>query len=148
MYVAAHRVCRRTGTEGVNVFLHLHGSNFPWPEDPSGLPETNPGGIQSDIVELEPGGNRVRSYLDVLAPDGTSSVRIHGVLVQVEKALGEMAAPTALQFGEVVVRFGVEQELMRKKRSEFRALRERVRLMLEQGRSTSSGQGRARQATR
>ena len=67
MYTTAHRV-QRGESEGINRFLHLHGEDFCWPKDASSLPEAAPGEEKRAEVELLPGGNRVRSYLDVLAP--------------------------------------------------------------------------------
>ncbi|MCK5805861.1 MAG: hypothetical protein KAI66_23725, partial [Lentisphaeria bacterium] len=70
MYLTAHRVWSPSNQEGINVFRHWHGSDHPWPENPAGLPEDDPGLIDPSVVHtpISPGGNRVRAYLDILAP--------------------------------------------------------------------------------
>ncbi len=58
-----------TGESGINAFLHIHGHDFAWPTEPWQLPDTDPGVQVWDHVDVRPGGNRVRSYLDVAMPN-------------------------------------------------------------------------------
>ena len=73
MYLTAQRVrAPATGEEGINAFFYQHGpyvwEGFP----PAGIPDANPGVLIHSVLELRrQGGNRVRSYLDVVAPDET-----------------------------------------------------------------------------
>lgn len=75
MYVCAQRVQAvaglQKGAQGINAFLYLHGHTWNGPPSSEWLPETNPGVIADRMIEVPPPGNRVRSYLDVVASDGT-----------------------------------------------------------------------------
>jgi len=119
VYVTAHRVVRpETGEEGINAFLHIHGPDFSWPTEPWLLPENNPGRTTGRQVGLAPGGNRVRSYLDLLAPDETPAAEISAALTGLwlelvaDEALPEIERtlpnPVVYERGPVVIRFGVE----------------------------------------
>lgn len=111
MYVTAHLVRSREGDEGINAFLHLHGAEFTWPEDPAPLADTTPGTVVSRRTDIPPGGNRVRSYLDVLAPDGTTRHEIQGALAGLSRDLRERRNPTVFSLGSVTIRFGVDSGL-------------------------------------
>ncbi len=70
MYLTAHRVLALAAQEeGINAFYRVHGVNW------QGVDAT-PAGAQSTLVEehreITPGGNRVRSYLDIIAPDASN----------------------------------------------------------------------------
>lgn len=71
MYVSAQRVVAMDGAEGVNAFFYRHGpldwSGIP----PDNIPYGNPGTLANSNVPVPPPGNRVRGYLDIVAPDGT-----------------------------------------------------------------------------
>jgi hypothetical protein len=70
MYLTAHHVLSPTTlAEGINSFLYLHGPNTWHGLPPAGIPETNPGALVAKQIVVPPPGNRVRSYLDVVAPD-------------------------------------------------------------------------------
>jgi hypothetical protein len=113
MYATAHLVCRREGEEGINAFLHHHGADYPWPKEAWRLPEERPGKIVKQAFDLRPGGNSVRAYLDVLAPDGTPVDQIRAALAIFEEELCERRNPTVFQHapGRVTIRFGVEGNL-------------------------------------
>jgi hypothetical protein len=70
MYVTAHRVVSPTSSvEGINSFLYMHGP-YTWQGlPPTDMPESNPGSLVAKQIAVPPPGNRVRSYLDVVAPD-------------------------------------------------------------------------------
>lgn len=70
MYLTAHRVrSLSTKEEGINAFYRVHGVNW------RGV-DTTPVDAQSTLVEqhreITPGDNRVRSYLDIIAPDASN----------------------------------------------------------------------------
>lgn len=119
MYATAHRVVNPKGEEGVNAFLHRHGPDFPWPEEAWNLPETQPGDQVWEQVSLPPGGNRVRSYLDLLCPDDTRpaevDVALTGLWLELVADDAAPAGPQSLpnplvyQRDRVTVRFGVEE---------------------------------------
>ena len=69
MYLTSHHVrAPSTKQEGVNSFLYVHGAQT-WQEPPPGVPDENPGTLLAQSISIRPPGNRVRSYLDVVAPD-------------------------------------------------------------------------------
>ena len=133
MYVTAHRVKNPiTGQEGVNTFLRLHKKRFSWPEDPSGLPETNAGKLSADMVEVPLGGNRASSYLDVIAPDETPVEELQRVLSLFAKTwVSNAQKPVAIQYGKIVIRFGVEKNSTKARQRSFRELRDRISLILK-----------------
>ena len=135
MYAAAHRVASERGEEGINAYLHLHGAAFAWPDDPWRLPETAPGDQVWAQIAVPPGGNRVRSYLDVLAPDdispGEVDLALTGLWLDlVADELGpagrRLPNPVVIQRGRVVLRFGVDLPDVSGRSLELVALRERV----------------------
>lgn len=68
MYITAQRVVSPAHREGVNAFLYRHGSRT-WQDPPNDLPEHDPGTLVAQTISVPPPGNRVRSYLDIVAPD-------------------------------------------------------------------------------
>jgi hypothetical protein len=113
MYVTAHLVRSREGDEGINAFLHVHGPGFSWPEDAAPLADTSPGKVVHRRLDLAPGGNQVRAYLDVLSPDETDRDEIEHALTSFARDLGERRNPTVFTQGAVTIRFGVELGLER-----------------------------------
>jgi hypothetical protein len=67
MYITAHRVRTRHDEEGINAYLYAHGS-FIWQVPPE--PEEEPGELINMLLTVDTvGGNQVRSFLDIVAPD-------------------------------------------------------------------------------
>lgn len=123
-----------TGASGINGFLHAHGPLYPWPLEAWRLPESDPGAQVWRQIELPPGGNRVRSYLDVVCPDDTPAAMVDEALTSLWlELIAEEAGPTAAQgafpnpvvygHGQVVVRFGVELGMMPNRALELAELR-------------------------
>src|SRR4051812_742503 len=108
MYITAHLVKSRDQREGINAFLHIHGAKFQWPDDASSLPDTTPGRTALHRTDLPPGGNDVRAYLDILAPDETPRAEIDRALHVFSHDLRERRNPTVFNHGVVTIRFGVE----------------------------------------
>lgn len=119
MYLTAHRVVSPDGQGGTNSFLHRHGPDFPWPEDAWRLPEEEPGDVVEEHIEVAPGGNAVRSYLDILAPDGTSIDEFDRAVAALVQSLNLAAMvtgeplpnPVVYAYRDTVIRFGVVEEL-------------------------------------
>ena len=110
MYLTSHRVRARSGREAVHSFLHEHG-DVPWPDDVSSWPEERPGRLHAHRSALEVGGNTVRAYLDVLAPDATPVQVVEDALEHFSNDVNERRNPTLFRSGQVTLRFGVELKL-------------------------------------
>lgn len=86
MLVTAQRVqSTRTRRTGINAFFFHHGADesalINWhPPDIEEVVTNHPGELVAELIEVIPGGNSVDSFLDVLAPDGTSKEEILGLL--------------------------------------------------------------------
>jgi len=73
MYLTAQRVRAANGHQGVNTFIYRHGPDF-WLGWPPFLPEENPGTLFDHQLEVTPPrGNRVLSFLDIMAPDSSAT---------------------------------------------------------------------------
>ena len=76
MYLTAQRVISpKTHEMGVNTFKYLHWQQWPGPVPDAFLPDTNPGELGQQYVEVMPPGNRILSFLDVVLPDGADTGR-------------------------------------------------------------------------
>lgn len=82
MYLTAQRVQRpNTHEEGINAFYYMHGP-YVWDGlPPDGIPDENRGELARSSIAVTPPGNRVRSYLDIVAPDETPWTEIRPALV-------------------------------------------------------------------
>lgn len=135
MYWAAHRVRSPEGEEGINAFSHRHGPGFRWPVEVSqiaALPETDSGKQIAEHVQVEPGGNSVLSYLDVLAPDGTPQDVILRALDVFSARVSECANPTLAQVGPVVFRFLANRRSIRRE-DELRVLASSIEALVLSG---------------
>lgn len=71
------------------------------------LPDANPGTLVWQDVQLSPPGNRVLSYLDVVAPDDLPRGLLREYLAALKHTLSEQGNPTVASWGPVWVRFGL-----------------------------------------
>lgn len=85
MYLTTHRVRAESGATGYNGFLYLHGDE-PVPDilDRDRVGEEPPGECVAEILTVQPGGNEVDSYLDLVGPDTAD-------LDDLDHALGEFS---------------------------------------------------------
>jgi hypothetical protein len=106
--LTAQHVRASTGAEGINTFCRVHGPKE-WPETfPPDLPR---GELVNQAISIPPGGNRVRSYLDVTAPDEISTQEIRNAVVPFIAQSRGHALPWAGKIGRCTFRFGVETGL-------------------------------------
>lgn len=117
MYLTAQRVYSlRARKTGVNAFLYRHGDStvpgMSW-EQPvvEQVADEHIGTRGPERVEIAPGGNRVLSFVDIVAADSVPISRI-------EEAVGEFRArfspgrlPVAIRLGKVAIRFGAQSGL-------------------------------------
>jgi len=134
MYATAQHVVSRAGAAGINGFLHRHGPEFSWPADTRAvalLPSATPGEEVSRHIVVPPGGNPVRSYLDLLAPHGTHIAELLSALREAEATVEQqLDAEWVVARGAVVIVFGVEGSLASARRGEFERLAAEVESLL------------------
>lgn len=76
MYLTAQRVASPRQIWGINAFYYEHGPII-WPPNALLMLDQGPGTLVEIAAEIEPlGGNRVLSFLDIVAPDGTPRQQI------------------------------------------------------------------------
>jgi hypothetical protein len=71
MYLTAQHVRNDKGEEELHAYLHFHGADTAAFQDPLSVPQRNPGRLVKDSAspQIQPGGNAVISYLDIIADD-------------------------------------------------------------------------------
>ena len=124
MLLTAQRVRRFSGEEGINAFCSLHGP-YDWfgpPPAGSGIPDVNPGERVNERVEVQPGGNHVRSYLDIIAPDETPTSEILAAGPQLIGAFLGQELPWEGTIGRCTFRFNLELDLVDQWAEEFQEL--------------------------
>lgn len=88
-------------------------------------------------TDLPPGGNQVRAYLDVLAPDRTSRAEIEQALAAFSRDLRERRNPTVFNHGVVTIRFGVEPALEGLRAQQLEMLTRSALQLLDEARATA-----------
>ena len=83
MYLTAQRVRRvPDGPEGINAFFYMHG-DYVWNADTLAWFRRDPGQLVNQVLQINPPqGNRVRSFLDLICPDGTDWLDIRQSFIE------------------------------------------------------------------
>lgn len=113
--------------DGINAYCHAHGARDDWEwEPPAGVPDEDPGTLLEHLSHVNvTGRGRVRSYLDIAAPDGVPVSMLSGVRLLVVALLSAGARfPLVVVSGPLFVRFEVEEALRHEWRAELRRLLE------------------------
>ncbi len=120
MYLTAQRVVSPSGqAEGINAFYYSHGP-YVWEGlPPAGIPDSNPGVLVYQSVAVRQGGNRVRSYLDVVAPDETNWTEIRQSFVAFVSESQRTALPWVVVRGRSFFRIGMQLGLVQHWQSEM-----------------------------
>jgi len=136
MYVTAHKVVSHKDEKGINSFFHKHDDhelsavNWSSPEVVL-LADKNPGQLVRASYELPPGGNRVLSYLDVFAPNGTEEATVRLALEELQKMLSNLDPPLARNIDGIGIRFSTITRLRDRRAEEFEELKQRLLAMYE-----------------
>ena len=122
MYLTSHHVVSPTsGQEGVNTFLYLHGPCV-WTEPPAEIPDENPGTLTAQSISVRPPGNRVRSCLDIVAPDETRWEEVRTGLIGFIGVRQRSEFPWVGQFGKCFFRVGMDFGIAREWQRELAVL--------------------------
>lgn len=114
MYLTAQRVRRaRDGREGINAFYYVSQLDVWAPEhEPPFTPDEDPGVLENQILTVPPPGNRVRSYLDVVAEDFTPLVTIRRSFAIAAGQIQPAGLPFDVVVGACWFRFNAEAALV------------------------------------
>jgi hypothetical protein len=111
--------------DGINAYCHEHGVREDWQwEPPAGVPDDDPGTMLEHLTRVTvQGRGRVRSYLDIAAPDGSPASILPRVKLMITALLRTGAQfPLILVSGPIFARFEVEEALRHDWRAELRRL--------------------------
>ncbi len=122
MYLTAQRVRSSEGAEGINAFQYAHGPDVWDGLPPRGMPDENPGELVAQSILVPPPGNRVRSYLDVVAPDETAPSEIRPAFIAFISDAQRGPLPWIGISGRVFFRVGMEQPLAEQWQREIASL--------------------------
>jgi len=130
MYLTSQRVSAPgDAPTGINTFLYKHegtDTGIDWNvPDLVRIVDELPGTPVSNDIEVPPGGNVVRSYLDIVAPDTIEVEAIRVALQQFEKQWSPSQMAQAIRVGGVALRLGMELRLESRALEELRSLVER-----------------------
>jgi hypothetical protein len=122
MYLTSHHVISpSTLHEGVNSFLYSHGA-YDWSDLPPGIPDENPGTLVAQSISVRPPGNRVRSYLDISAPDDVRWSDLRVALMDFVGRSQRSSLPWIGSSGRCYFRLGMELGLVRQWQKELAIL--------------------------
>lgn len=112
MYLTAQRVKHpMSGEEGINAFSYMHGPRLWDGLPPNGIPDEDPGELASSRVAVAPPGNRVRSYVDIVAPDETPWTEIRPAFIAFVSEAQASDMPWSGVVGRCFFRAGMEAAL-------------------------------------
>lgn len=122
MYITAQRVVRAgSANGGINVFRYAH-VDAAWDMPPPSIPDVDPGALVSHSISIPPGGNRVRSYFDIVAADEVDWGQIRVGMMAFVGANQRRALPWSGHAGRCYFRLGMEDVLARDWARELAAL--------------------------
>lgn len=137
MYLTAQRVVSRDGRTGINVFFHLHKYSNP-PKlindsDVISVAESNTGELVKERCNITPGGNRVKSYLDIVASDEIDEQELITALNSFRSDIvEEKMGPILRIIGKVGLRFNAEFGLYDTIVDEYKELKEKALSLFQQ----------------
>jgi hypothetical protein len=136
MYLTAQRVFSKDGQEGINSFYYLHRPHKqPKPTTPADLvsvAENNTGKllVNVSLPEVKPGGNRVKSYLDIVAHDDVDEKALHIALNKFKTEIEETKmGPIFFFYGSIGFRFNTETSMYKILKDEYVTLENKALLL-------------------
>ena len=137
MYLTAQRVTKDSdGDTGINAFLHRHDTKLKvdstWGvSDLSKIANHNPGALVSKKTVIQPGGNRVLSYLDIVCEDSESFAELKNALSKYRQKISTESFPIFENTGRIAVLFWTSQRLHGMEIREFQSLANAALSLLE-----------------
>lgn len=108
MYLTAqHVIAPRSGAEGINAFYYVHGP-LDWGVPPPEMPDQEPGELTYESIAVPPPGNRVRSYLDMVAPDDAPWAEIRQSFLAFVTQTQQQQLPWVGVVGRCLFRIGMD----------------------------------------
>jgi hypothetical protein len=122
MYLTAQRVRAVHGAEeGINSFRHRHSSTWAG-APPAEIPDEDPGELVARHAPVKPGGNRVRSYLDIIAPENATWPTIRQSFLEFVGEISAAPFPWAMTLGSMRFVVGMDPDLAQRWQNELAAL--------------------------
>lgn len=138
MYLTAQRVYSlRTRKTGVNAFLYRHGDatvpGMSWDRPMIERVADDVIGTRGpEHIEIAPGGNRVLSFVDIVAADPTPIAQIEEAVREFRAKFTTARLPESLTLGAIAIRFGAQYGLPEDHtRAEFAQIAERALELLK-----------------
>lgn len=124
MYLTAQHVRSRDGTEEVHAFLHVHDASAPFPYDaPLSVVDQRPGRlVLRSTKAIQPGGNRVTAFLDIIVPDELWSERWAASVSHIKNTMYGRPLPWVCTLGPAHVVFNADPQVS--SAAEYDALRD------------------------
>ncbi len=127
MYLTSQRVSAPGDARtGINTYLYRHAevvSSIDWNRpDLARIVDEFPGTLVANEAEVPPGGNSIRSYLDIVASDSTHQDEIDQALQQFDKEWSASRMGQVIHMGGVALRLGLELWLEARAQEELREL--------------------------
>lgn len=135
MYLTSQRVSA-PGEErtGINTYLYRHEEAVPsidWNRPALvRIVDEFPGTLVAHEAEVPPGGNSIRSYLDIVASDSTPMDEVDQALQQFDKEWSASRIGQVIHVGRVALRLGLELRLEARAREELRELSQHALALL------------------
>lgn len=121
MRLSSQRVLASDGTHGINSFYYQHGPTV-WLDTPPIEVQQSSGVLVNSHLRIRPGGNRVLSYLDVVAPDSTPNHRLSRAIVDSIDLFRNPDFPLRVQIMDILFTFDIDANIAPAWREEIVAL--------------------------
>ncbi len=108
MHLIAQRVRSLQDQEGVNAFCYSHGP-IRWLDKPPS--DLHPGRLVNSRMEITPPGNRIRSFLEIIAPDVTPSRQVWKAIMECIDLFENKKLPLNVLSGDIAFQFDLDSAL-------------------------------------